>query len=119
MLDESDVLGLIKATTKQQNIDGREHIIGKYYGRTLYEKNIHLDSCTTGEHAHSIDDVDKIISYDSFFRNNMSTFTLPYLNSYQINQSVEIAVNKTNIVLAGGLDLSAYEADIIIRYTKN
>ena len=96
-----------------------EKLVGRWTdGKPLYQKTVHIANCSIGNHAHNIENIDAIVGYESFFRNSQSTFNLPYVNSYEIYNSDEIAVNKTNIVIAGNLDLSAYMADVTIKYTK-
>ena len=109
-----------------------EHVIGTWTdGHTLYEKTVHINSLpsatfTLTDYAHNIANIDQIATYDATIRwssglvakgtrLSLETASNPQTN---MNYSIQIEVNKTNVRIMNGADRSALSADVTIRYTK-
>lgn len=104
--------------------DGNEKIVGTWFGETLYQKTIdcgNLPNATVATTAHSISNLDKIVSYSGFACTSAhAIIPLPYVNLSNIsNYSVQMEFSSTNIVFQTNYNFSSYHAYVTIQYTKS
>lgn len=113
--------------------DGNEKIIGTWFGETLYEKTIVINSGITTGHeksiAHGISNIDEVVYYDVNYKqsNTLRKAFVPVFNASgtsDVNTDWILnacGVDRTNIILDIGSSVaSTIDAIyVIIQYTKS
>lgn len=99
-----------------------ERIIGTWIdGKPVYEKTIHYGTLpnTTGKNvAHGISNISKIVSIQGWASNGTIFMPLPTNSPLGITYSVALSADGTNISTNTGMDRTAWDAYVILRYTK-
>lgn len=92
--------------------------------KPLYQKTIDcgtLPNATTKTVAHGVSNIEHIHILDANAKNTTTglTLPLPYISTTNINQTVKVYCNDTNIYLETAIDYSAYtKSNVTIQYTK-
>lgn len=107
--------------------DDDEHIIGSYFGHTLYSKYVKINalpsSATTQSYPHHIANIDHIVSFQSFHHfsgesvangTNLSFSGTAMYASGCFN----VTVDRTNVNIAVGQNRNNVYCEVIINYTK-
>lgn len=101
-----------------------EKVVGTWIdGKTLYQRTVNvgaMPNATESTYAHSISNIDKVITYDAIATNTGgATMALngTYGNSSSSNHTW-VYITKTNIIMGSTVDRSAYNLYVTIQYTK-
>lgn len=89
-------------------------------GKTIYRKVVNfgaLPNATVREVAHNITNIDYVISIVGMADNKTDFLQLPRVHT-EPSLNIALQMNKTNITILTGYNLSAYSAYVIIEYTK-
>lgn len=108
--------------------DGTEKIIGTWFGETLYQKTVHINSLpstpdTGTTYPHNISNINNVIDYQAVARwpsgeiSHLNHLAVPNTTAAS-RSNISVTVNKTNITFTTGLDRSSMSADVTIQYTK-
>lgn len=98
----------------QEIYDGEEHVIGTWFGETLYRKAINLP-IINGSVAHGIANIKNIIRYSGCVDNGISFCNSPGNSAWQI---VLNYIDTINVNFAKGSSQVSPVAHLIIDYTK-
>lgn len=117
-----DIQNIQSTQRKTQNYSTEEQIIGRWIdGKPLYRKVIHFGSLpnSTTKRLNIIQSTYRIKKISGFATNNSHTLPLPYVNSTDISNSIQIYISEvTYLEIKTGIDFSTYDAYVFLEYTK-
>ena len=111
----------VSGITKPVSYSTEEHIIGTWIdGSTLYEKTIDcgaLPNNTTKNVNHGISNMNHIIEYKGYATNGTYDLPVPCPSS-TATEAITVWYSGTVIIIKTGMDRSAYNGYLTLRYTK-
>lgn len=88
-------------------------------GKTIYKKTINfgaLPNATSKTVAHSITNLDFILSFDAMSESGTTWFPIPFVSTAALSSGIAISFDATNVTIAPGSDRTAFTSTFITLY---